>query len=354
MSRSGKFSVLVLVLLSSTAFALEGTGLRLSSSVDTVGRAAISKNNDYPTTFDVRGAEISLYAPADHLFDGSLSLAYHGFESTPMVELHEAYVGSTKLIPRSRFRFGQFFLGVGRLNQFHQHDWPFISAPKVHTEFFDQEGILDSGAEYSFLFPTPFFLEATVGVTKGFVYGHSHVRGNTPQIPTNYARLATFLPMPVEGGAQLGFSYLGHRGNEGTQRTMFGVDLTAKWKEVKTTQFLLQSEFWYRELAPVGSDITDSLGFYVYPEYHLGEGFFFGLRFDYFSILNLRDAIGIEVKRTDLNVVPTATWRPSEFVTVRMAYNLRPEFQGAPAAKTNHYIELQSIFILGSHPAHDF
>ena len=94
----------------------DGTGLRISASVDTVAQGNLSRGNAQPTNIMVRGAEIMLMAPADHLFDGTLSFAAHGNEDVG-VELHEGWIGSTKFIPRSRFRLGQFFLGIGRLNQ---------------------------------------------------------------------------------------------------------------------------------------------------------------------------------------------------------------------------------------------
>src|SRR5688572_19895389 len=187
-----------LILLSGAVHAEDGTGLRLSASVDTV--ANFNLGNAAPHNIIPRGAEIALYGPADHLFDGTLSFAAHGNEDHG-VELHEAWIGSTKMIPRSRFRLGQYFLGVGRLNQFHQHDWPFISAPQVHQTFFAFEGVFDTGLEYSYLLPLPFFLELTAGLTQGYTWGHSHARASArpPQVATHYARLVTFAKLPWDG-----------------------------------------------------------------------------------------------------------------------------------------------------------
>jgi len=347
------FIALALAYVSAPA-ASDGSGLKTSVGLDVVGQAGLNSTSGASDRLDVREFEVMLYAPADHLFDGMGSIAAH-YEGTgiPQVELHEAYLGSSKLIPRSRFRAGQYFLGIGRLNQVHRHDWPFISAPKVHKEFFDAEALLDTGIEYSYLLPIPHFLEVTAGVTNGFVYGHDHSAGSRPLVPTNYLRTVTYFSLPWDGGTQIGLNYLGRRGGEGTQRTILGVDLTAKWKEGALLNFLLQSEIWYRVLTPKGGTTQKAFGLYLYPQYYLGENLFLGLRVDYYSVLNLTDAFGSPVKSVELNFVPTVTYRPSEFSSIRLAYNLKPEFQGG-ASTTGHHLELQGVIVLGAHPAHDF
>ncbi len=347
-------AIIGLLLAASAGWAADNTGLQSSVSADIVGQSALHGPQTTQNRLDVREAEVVFYAPADHLFDGNVSLAAHAEGGIPNVELHEGYVGSHKLIPRSRFRVGQFFLGIGRLNQFHRHDWPFTTAPKVHKEFFGDEAILDTGAEYSYLTPLPFFLELTVGLTNGWTFGHDHTRGTAPKTPTNYARATTYLDLPWEGGAQIGLNYLGRQGREGIQRTMFGLDATAKWRDGAILKFLFQSEVWYRTLTPTGATGQEALGFYLYPQAHLGSDFFAGVRFDYYSALNLQDAFGGDVKSVELNFVPTLTYRPSEFALVRLSYNHRPEFQGTAPVQTAGYVELQSVFFLGAHPAHDF
>lgn len=338
----------ILFLFSLPLFAMEGTGLQISGSADILGQFGLNSGTGATDRLDVREAELLIYAPADHLFDGQVSLAAHGEGSIPRFELHEAYVGSSKLIPRSRFRVGQFFLGIGRLNQFHRHDWPLISAPTYHRQFFAPEGLLDTGVEYSFLFPLPIFLELTAGITNGFVYGHVHnTVGSKPVQPTHYLRLATYADLPADGGVQVGLNYLGRRGSEGIDRGFYGLDITAKWKEAKVTKFLLQSEIWYRKMRTT-TDETKSLGVYVLPQYALSEDFFVTLRFDYYSVTSS------PVKNYEAAVIPMLTYKPSEFSQMRLAYTHTGEYQDTSFVRTSRVVELQAVFILGAHPAHDF
>ncbi len=328
---------------------LAGTGLQISGTGDLVGTFGDDKNR-----FDPREAEIMFYAPIDQLFNATLTMAAHNENNQLHFEVHELWLGSTTLIPRSRFRAGQFFLGFGRLNQIHRHDWPFISAPKVQSTFFDDEGVIDTGLEYSFLFPTPFFLDLTMGITNGWTFGHDDSGGAKPYLPTHYARLVTYNGLFSDGGMQTGLNYVGRKDNVGTQYAHLGVDLTAKWREAQTLRFLFQTEIWYRIKSPQLVDSEKALGFYLYPQYGLNQNWYAGLRLDGFSILNLKDAGGANVSNFDYGLVPTLSYKASEFSTVRAAYNFIGSLQRGAEINHQHLLELQAVFIIGTHPAHDF
>ncbi len=109
---------------------LAGTGLQILGAGDIVGDFFSSNGAQNPNQIDIREVELGVFAPADYLFDGALIFAAHNENGSKIAEIHEAYIGSSRLIPNSRFRVGYYFLNIGRLNSFHRHDWPFTSAPK--------------------------------------------------------------------------------------------------------------------------------------------------------------------------------------------------------------------------------
>jgi hypothetical protein len=208
-----KFGLIGILLFTTCAFSEQkGTGLDIAAAVDIAGQFGPEGSR----RIDAREAEFVFFAPIDHLFDGMLSFAAHKEPTGFFAEVHEAYIGSTKLIPRSRFRLGQFFLGFGRLNQFHRHDWPFTTAPKYHTQFFAFEAASDTGVEYSWLTPLPFYLDLTIGLTNGWTFGHAHGFGTFPQAPTHYLRALTYFDLPGKGGIQTGLNYVGRRDDQGT------------------------------------------------------------------------------------------------------------------------------------------
>lgn len=327
-----------------------GTGLQISAAGDILGSFGKgSKDKLIP-----REGEVLVFAPIDQLFDGVINLAAHDEAGKVFFEVHEMTIGSTKLIPRSRFRIGQLFLGIGRLNQFHRHDWPFTSAPKVQSDFLHEEGVNDTGIEYGYLFPTPFYLDLTVGVANGWIFGHAHSEGFKPKGPTHYARLATFNTLFWDGGMQTGLNYLGRTDSAGTKVTLLGVDHTAKWKENTILTFLLQSEVWYRIKTPSGGASEKTLGFYVYPQYGISPSWSVGMRIDGYSVLSLEDASKSHIGNYDYGFVPTVTYKASEFSTIRASMNFKGHLSQGVESSPERVFEIQSVFILGSHPAHDF
>ena len=331
----------------------DGTGLQVSAAVDLVGTFGGQTGNTVANRLEAREAELSLFSPIDHLFDGLVSLAAHQENGIAFFEIHEAAISSSRLIPRSRFRLGQFFLGIGRLNQVHRHDWPFVSAPKVHTEFLNNEGVIDTGFEYSYLAPVPFYLDLTFGITNGWVFGHAHNIGRKPLFPTHYARAATYLPL-LGGGVQLGLNYVGRRASNGVSTTLLGLDTVAKWREGQQLTYLFQSEIWYRARTVAGADAEKTLGMYFYPQCALSPQLSLGVRLDFYSVLNLKDAVGENVTNIDYGLVPTLTYKASEFSTIRVSYDYLGSYRSGRQVGAQKIFEIQATFILGTHPAHDF
>lgn len=329
--------------------------IQQSAAVDLVAPVVLDEGQSSQNKLNLRSAEFVFFGPIDHIFDGVLNFAGHTDEGEFRFEVHEGYIGSSKLIPRSRFRVGKFLLGVGRLNQFHRHDWPFVSAPKVHATYFDSEAVIDTGAEYSILAPLPFYLDLTIGVTNGYCYGHCHTEGNRPQVPLHYFRPSTFIDLASGSGLLLGASYLGRTDNRNVRTSLVGIDGTYKRREGRTLRWLLQSEVWHRSVDSRLAADESSIGIYVYPQYGLNEQLQLGLRLDGFSVLNQKFPV-TQAKQDNFHyaLVPTVTYRTSEFSTLRAAYTHAIQSTQGERDTTERRFELQLVFILGAHPAHDF
>lgn len=350
--------VIVLALLPVAGFASEGSGLKHSIAADIVGKLGLKEAPVSDPTRDritPREVELMFYAPIDHRFDGMVSGAAHFEAGEVYFELHEAYIKTSKLIPRSRVKLGSYFLGIGRLNRFHRHDWPFISAPKVHEDFLDEEGVQDTGLEYVWLTPLPFYLEVTLGMTSGFTFGHSHEAGSRPRTPTHYTRLGTYADLGDTGGIEIGLNYLGRKATDGEHMRLFGLDSTAKWKDGKVLRWLLQTEIWLRHLRSASNLLQKDLGGYFYPQYGFSENWALGIRFDMFNELTRTSAVtGQREKNINYGIIPTLSYTSSEFAKFRLAYGYHGERELSETQFTDHVIELQATFILGAHPAHEF
>lgn len=337
-------------LLSTYALADDG-GLKTSVAVDLMGEFASSESNgliDYQAkdSFKLRSAEFSFYAPIDPVFDGVLSFAAHpeGDQAFATPEVHEAYISSHKLIDGLRLRAGQYFLGVGRINQRHQHDWPFLTPSLVQKEVFDsEEGIIDTGLEASYILPTDFFLELQVGVSNGRDFGHSHVEDDKPLSPTHYARSSTFwLMMGLEN--QLAFNYLGRTSAVGERMQVWGFDFVAKKKQYGKTKWLIQSELWKRELNLLGN-LESKLGGYLYIQPQVTDSIYLGFRYDHIRITSQN-----YMQATEINLMK----RTSEFTRLALGYSSTRKYSAVREDESTDKWLMQVTYLLGSHPSHEF
>jgi hypothetical protein len=108
--------------------------------------------------FNFRAAEIGISASVDPYARG-----YAFFNgSRDGVEVEEAAMVTTSLPWNLQARGGRFFADFGRLAKFHPHEYAFVNAPLSMERMVGGESKAD-GLEISYLFPTPFFLRATLG-----------------------------------------------------------------------------------------------------------------------------------------------------------------------------------------------
>ena len=322
---------------------------------DFVYQQGLSEKSSAGDKVLLRGAELMFFAPTDYLFDGLVSAAAHDESGVTVFEIHELVLSSSKLIPNTNFKVGQFFLGIGRLNRFHQHDWNFTYAPRIHRDLLDNEGVFDSGAEFTFNVPVDFSLELTAGLTSGFRFGHSHTAGSKPLSPTHYARISSFMPYSSTSGFQIGGSYLGRKDSQKNRMQLIGLDLTSKWREGKVVKLLLQSEAWYRLAQNSAGEDSKQVGMYLFAEYGLNASHAFGVRADAYKDLSIFHSI-TEKKINQIHYGFTGQWTfiSSEFTKIRTTVTHELEIQEGRQTTEDTRFDLQFIFIIGSHPAHEF
>lgn len=326
--------------------------LNFSAALDAV--APIDFDDSSNNQLQIRSAELMMYGAVDTYFDAVINFAAHNEDGEYKAELHEGYIGSSKLFDGFRFKAGTYFLGVGRLNQFHQHDWPFISAPRVQREFFAEEGIHDTGLEMSYLLPLDSYWDITVGVTDGYQWGEDSPR-EKPRVPVHYIHPVTFIDLGADRGLQIGANYLGRTDYTGLQTKLTGLDFVYKQKEGKFNRWFFQSEIWNQEQNSSETAYTDKIGAYIYPEYGFNENVFFGFRVDAFSDLTQKfSGTSDHQKNLDYAFVPTFSYKTSEFATWRLAFTYEVQNAELQADQIDRKIELQFIAILGAHPAHPF
>lgn len=344
------------ILLSSpNAMAIDLGGIQLFSALDLVSDFGIENPPVDSGRLRVRSFEIAAYAPVDPLFDALVNVAGHDEGGTTEIELHEAYISSTRLIPGTRFKAGQFFLGVGRLNQFHSHDWPFTSAPLVQTLFFAEEAVTDTGLEVGHLVDAGIPIDIVAGVTNGWNYGHSHTSGRRPLVATHYLHPTFFFDFGDSRGLLLGLNYIGRTDADSVQMRITGFDLTYKRRSGKILETLIQSEFYHRLRTSASIALEEDVGGYVFGQMALGEdGWSAGVRADVYTNLSLKFGTGDRRRNFNYALVPVLSYKASEFSTFRVSYTYSQETRQGDPARGEQKVELQLVTLIGAHPAHDF
>ena len=339
--------------------------LELSLAGDLVYNQGLNKNSEADESLSMRSVEFGVSAPIDHQFSGYVSFASHENEGAEAVEVHEAYIHNAKLIPNTEFKIGQYFLGVGRLNRFHRHEWSFTRAPKSHRDFFDEEAVFDTGIETRTLLSAKHFVELTLGVTSGYKYGHSDAHeheeeevdhsGEKPHAPTHYMRLSQFIEdsNSATSGMEWGLSYLGRTDAEGEKLHLAGFDFVKKERVGRKLAWLIQSELWFKSLKHSDGDKEEQLGGYFMLEKGHSAHWGTGLRLD--GLMDLSHGhSGEDEDSVYYGVTLQQTYRSSEFFSTRLS--AAHEFQRMEGSTRDQDTRLmaQLIFVMGAHPAHDF
>lgn len=325
--------------------------LNTTAALDLVSDVYTSVQSERAFDVNVRSAELIFESSIDRFFDGTISFAGHTVANQFLFELHEGYVSSSTVIPSSRFKVGKFLLGVGLLNQKHQHDWNFTSSPKVHREFFADEAASDTGVEYSYL-PTE-NVEIKMGATSGYCYGHCHGGGNKAPRPLYYIHPSLSFELSENSKGRLGLNYLTRRDHQQIETHLTGVDFEWSQFNESSVQWLNQTEIYYQEQAGGSSSSLKQVGAYTLTQYGINDSWFLGLRFDAFSELSKKfQTTGERRKDFDYAIVPLLTWKPSESATLRFSYTFDVDTTQGDSDDYSHLAQLQFNFVMGAHSEH--
>jgi len=289
------------------------------------------------------------------------------------VSLAEAHLTLMTLPFGTQLKLGQMRNRFGLLNELHQHDRPFIDNPSVLVRFFGDEGLVEKGAELTWVPPSPVYLQAIVGVFNGdneVAFGRGSLRD-----PLMTGRLRTFLELTDTAAIQLGVSGATGETAESKRASYLGLDAKAKytpsawlhprvtvggewlyaWRKVSEgaspaggadglthrTRGLLQEP----ADEPTTFRMREAYGYYLWADVQPWRRWVFGARYDW---TEFPDQSGHEWA-----IGPYASFLPSEFLRFRLGYK-HTERTGVADPRSLDEILFEATFILGAHPAHSF
>lgn len=356
-----------------------------STASDPSSYLQLGDHDPHNRGFTLPNAEIALDGAVDPYFKGFANIALTLDQNDETrIELEEAYLLTTALPANLQAKAGQFYAAFGRQNPQHPHQWAFVDAPIILTRAFGPDGLRNIGAQGSWLLPTSFYTEATLGVLNGqggtaFSFrnpgdnlgGVDRFRGREttdrrlrgPGDLLYVPRIASSFDLTDEQTVVVGVSGAFGPNDTGNDRNtqIFGADVYWKWKSPNAHAGFpfvsWQTEGLYQRFE-AGSDQAIGLpgetlrdwGLYSQVLWGFKPRWVAGLRGEYADgnagAWDARDVYRGERTR----VSPGLTFYPSEFSKLRLQYN----YDHGQYFGTDHSIWMQVEFLLGAHGAHKF
>jgi len=336
--------------------------------------------------FNLGESEVTLSANVDPYFMGSLTAA---ITSENEIEIEEAYFRTLALPAGLTVKGGQFFSGLGYLNEIHGHAWDFLDQPLVYQAFFGGQ-MAQVGLQAKWLAPTPFFLEFGAETGSGDAFPGTRLDENGANGATLFAHVGGDLGDNVAWRAGLSwvdldaadraFDDVNALGEDasyaftGSSRTWIA-DATLKWTapgDPRRRYLKLQGEYMDRSedgtLGYSAGDVrhegpyrSSQTGWYLQGVYQFLPRWRVGARYD--SLDSGSPRIGLVdsgvLSPEDFAQLAQATpsrttvmldWNLSEFSRLRAQY----AWDDARDASTDEQLFLQYVYALGAHGAHKF
>jgi hypothetical protein len=321
--------------------------------------------------FFPREVELSLFGQVDPYARAEVRIEAgeeaRGAETS--VSLAEAHLTLLTLPFGTQVKLGQMRNRFGWSNDRHEHDLPWVDRPDVYRVFLGEEGLVEKGAEATWV---PDFLPFYVEVLGGVFNGDNETAFGRGRLKTPLAtgRVRAFFEPTDTMGLQVGASVAHGVTPERLESTLLGADAKYKYRP----------DGWLHPLLTFGAEAIYSMrrdergidldgdgfidlgqertlrrfGWYGWGEVQPWRRWAFGARYDstQYPVLPGRQ----------WSVEPYVTFLPSEFLRFRLAYKHtdRSHRDGVDlagnggSARIIDELLFQASFILGAHPAHPF
>jgi hypothetical protein len=263
---------------------------------------------------------------------------------------------------------GKFKSGISRFNAQHPHAWDFADAPLVYRAFTGKEGIIEKGAQFTYLPSLPFYTLLGAEVFQGEnqvmfnqnATGGPHGFTGFVKSSFDFSDYSTILFGPYVAGGQTRTDTISDGSFFMGNSTLYGFETVYKWKPSTHRSFLLQGEYVLRnqdgtlQEGGATSRLTRSQdGAYIQGLYQI-ERWRLGVRYDRLSLFkNDYDLAGVPqgFGSNPWRATGALEFNPSEFSRLRLQYNYD---RSGREGRTNNEVFLQLILGIGAHAAHAF
>ena len=332
--------------------AVQSASSALNPAIGMVLDANVSQRSKAGGNFNFRSAEIGLAASVDPF------ARMYGFinGTSDGVEVDEAAAVTTSLPWNLTAKGGRFLADFGRFPKIHEHELPFVNQPLSIERMVGGETRAD-GAELNYLFPTPFFLRATLG-------GYNEIGEENQQVDnrksrswsrfTYLGRLNTYFDLSDNHSIELGTSMaytpsVRLTGSaDGGDRMLNGIDLTYRFQPLASTVYqgvTVGSEIFRNSEQFAFESVAkrrEAFGGYSYAELKLSKNWSTGFLFDY------APSVSSPGKKT-IGYSPFVTWNMSEFNRLRFQFTHADDRVREDKNDGGNQVFLQWTTVIGAH-----
>jgi len=305
----------------------------LLGAYNSEGNDSSSQSNK--TGLSIEEMALQLSGNVDTWFRVKTTFSMEGTSQFGLEEL----VGSGLITNNLSLQVGKFFVPIGKHNQLHAHDHPFVAIPVSNEMVLGEDGIQEIGFGASYLLPVPFFSEINLQILEG---ENTSLFASTLNDGFAYLTKSTnSFDLSDETTMDLGLAYaFGDNSLSGPYRTtkIFATDLRFKYKPLGREGY--RTTIWQSEFLTSTREQVNT-GFYTYLQQQFAKRWWAQGRYSH-------SYQGSD--RSDQNQYSLAlAYFPSEFLETKLEYTHLNQY-----AVDENQLFLRLNFTLGAHKGHNY
>ena len=259
-------------------------------------------------------------------------------EGTSQFSLEEL-VGSGLITNNLSLQVGKFFVPIGKHNQLHAHDHPFVAIPVSNETVLGEDGLKEIGFGASYLLPVPFFSEINLQILEG---ENDTLFASTLNDGFAYlTKSANSFDLSDETTMDVNLAYaFGDNSLSGPYRTtgVLGADIRFKHKPLGREGY--RTTIWQSEFLTSTREQIKT-GFYTYLQQQFTKYWWAQGRYSHSYQ---------QSDRSDQNQYSFAlSYFPSEFLETKLEYTHLNQY-----AVDENQLFLRLNFTLGAHKGHNY
>jgi hypothetical protein len=241
-------------------------------------------------------------------------------EETASFAVEEGYIEWVGLPAGLSLKLGRFQQRLGQLNRWHSHALPFQSRSLPHIAFVGEEALAQTGASLHWLLPVgggSGTYEATVEVTRS---ENTALFGDSGR-PAVLGHVNGFWQLTEATDLDLGLSWVNGSYEDATEffdRNLFAAEAAFTWRPPARARYrgvTVRGGVMALDGLVSAAQADRAIGFWSQAEVRLSEAWLAGARVD-------RTENPLDPNETSWLASPTLTWWQSEYVRVRLEYDL--------------------------------